>query len=52
MEAIKNFFVNERMLKKLNSTEIVLISKVKGPKNVSQFKPISLRKLLTKLYQR
>ena len=41
-EAVKSFFINGRMLKELNATEIVLIPKVKGPEEVTQFRPISL----------
>ena len=42
IEAVKGFFRNGRMLRKLNASEIVLIPKVKGPEMVGQFRPISL----------
>ena len=42
VEAVREFFKTGRMLKELNATKIVLILKVKGLKEVSQFSPISL----------
>ena len=42
IEAVKGFFRTGRMLRELNVIEIVLIPKVKGPKVVGQFRPISL----------
>ena len=42
IEAVKGFFRSGRMLRELNAIEIVLIPKVKGPKVVGQFRPISL----------
>ncbi|GKB62983.1 putative RNA-directed DNA polymerase [Tanacetum coccineum] len=39
--AIYDFFVNGKLLKEVNATIIALVPKVKTPKKVSDFKPIS-----------
>ncbi|KAL9243905.1 hypothetical protein vseg_017742 [Gypsophila vaccaria] len=47
--AIKDFFAHKRMLKKINSTSLVLIPNVQRPKNVSQFRPIAYCNVLYKV---
>lgn len=48
-QAILSVLNSGHMLKKINYTYIVLISKVKNPKKVSDFRPISLCNVLYKL---
>ena len=42
VNAVLDFFNNDVMLPDLNHTNIVLISKMKNPKKMSEFRPISL----------
>lgn len=41
IDAIKDILQSWRLLKEVNTTTITLIPKVKCPRNVSEYKPIS-----------
>ncbi|GKD32601.1 sodium/hydrogen exchanger 6, partial [Tanacetum coccineum] len=47
-QTIKDFFMNGKLLKEINATIIALVPKVKTPKNVSDFRPISCCNVLYK----
>ncbi|XP_060210448.1 uncharacterized protein LOC132637368 [Lycium barbarum] len=53
IEAVLDFFRNDKLLKQLNTTNIALIPKIPGPEFASQFRPISccnvLYKCITKM---
>lgn len=46
--AVKEFFTSGKLLKEINATIIALIPKVAQPRNVSEFRPISLCNVLYK----
>ncbi|KAL0405113.1 UNVERIFIED_CONTAM: hypothetical protein Slati_3825200 [Sesamum latifolium] len=52
-QAVLEFFQNERLLKQVNATLLMLIPKVRAPTTVSDFRPISccnvLYKAITKI---
>ncbi|KAB2635784.1 hypothetical protein D8674_026318 [Pyrus ussuriensis x Pyrus communis] len=47
--AIQSLFYSVRVLKQINYTHIALIPKVKAPKDVAQFRPISFCNVLSKI---
>ncbi|GKE36472.1 sugar transport protein 13, partial [Tanacetum coccineum] len=47
-QAIKDYFSNGKLLKEINSTIIALVPKIKTPKKVSDFRPISCCNVLYK----
>ncbi|GJY05164.1 RNA-directed DNA polymerase, eukaryota, reverse transcriptase zinc-binding domain protein [Tanacetum coccineum] len=47
-QAIKDFFVNGKLLKEINSTIISLVPKVSTPKKVSEFRPIACCNVICK----
>ena len=49
VEVVQGFFRTGQMLKELNKAEIVLIPKVKEPKIVTQYRPISLCNFMYKV---
>ncbi|CAN6576692.1 unnamed protein product [Malus baccata var. baccata] len=49
VKAIKAFWHSGSMLRKLNHTNLVLIPKVKCPKNMTQFRPIALCNVIYKI---
>ncbi|CAN6573468.1 unnamed protein product [Malus baccata var. baccata] len=49
VKAIKAFWHSGKLLRKLNHTNLVLIPKVKCPKNMTQFRPIALCNVIYKI---